>query len=68
MSPQHHAQDPATTNPPRHDMQDPTANLPPRHLNTDPDQRNRLAGRRLPVAQMPLAGPYEALGRSSGRA
>ncbi|KAH9174104.1 hypothetical protein EDB89DRAFT_1904819 [Lactarius sanguifluus] len=34
MSPQHHAQDPATTNPPRHDAQDPTANLPPRHLNT----------------------------------
>ncbi|KAH9163351.1 hypothetical protein EDB89DRAFT_1912726 [Lactarius sanguifluus] len=34
MSPQHHAQDPATTNPPRHDAQDPTANLPPCHLNT----------------------------------
>ncbi|KAH8979414.1 hypothetical protein EDB83DRAFT_2327124 [Lactarius deliciosus] len=34
MSPQHHVQDPATTNPPQHDVQDPTANLPPRHLNT----------------------------------
>ncbi|KAH9177847.1 hypothetical protein EDB89DRAFT_1901951 [Lactarius sanguifluus] len=33
-SPQHHVQDPATTNPPRHNVQDPTANLPPRHLNT----------------------------------
>ncbi|KAH9167175.1 hypothetical protein EDB89DRAFT_1910188 [Lactarius sanguifluus] len=29
-------------------------------------QRNRLAGRRLPVAQTPLAGSYGALGRPSG--
>ncbi|KAH9161818.1 hypothetical protein EDB89DRAFT_2155620 [Lactarius sanguifluus] len=32
----------------------------------DVGRRNRLAGRRLPMAQTPLAGPYGALGRSSG--
>ncbi|KAH9014894.1 hypothetical protein EDB83DRAFT_2321420 [Lactarius deliciosus] len=69
MSPQHHTQDPATTNPPRHNTQDPTANLPPRCLNmmqgpvtADPPRHPNTARKTPPLPTSLHATPIQMQG------